>query len=253
MKRLVFSILLSTFAAAGMAQVFQYNTVPFKFRGLKGDSLVVIPSGVDTPFMSNPKWGENINGALFLRTGDSSLWGKIGNRYSRITGAGGGGSGWALTGNSGTTSSNFIGTTDSRSLRFRTNNIERVILDSLGRTIYYPNGRQALAPLHLADSSKGIFATTNYNGNISSGYGSLRIGNYTSVTNTWDISTGYVGGGNQVTSGLRLTGTDDAGGQHAITIGQSSDLGTNRSITFNGNNTNSGNTQTEFRFIGSIN
>jgi hypothetical protein len=92
MKKLAFSILLSTFAAVGMAQVFQYNTVPFKFRGLKGDSLVVIPSGVDTPFMSNPKWGESINGALFLRTGDSSLWGKIGSRWRRITGAGGGGS-----------------------------------------------------------------------------------------------------------------------------------------------------------------
>ena len=37
-------------------------------------------------------------------------------------GGGGGGSGWLLTGNSGTTSSNFIGTTDDQPLSFRVNN-----------------------------------------------------------------------------------------------------------------------------------
>jgi len=91
MKKLVFSILLSCIAAVGMAQVFQTNNIPYKFRGVKGDSLVIIPTGVDTPYTTNPKWGESSTGALFLRTADSSLWGKIGNRYSRITGAGGGG------------------------------------------------------------------------------------------------------------------------------------------------------------------
>ncbi|MEO8150895.1 MAG: hypothetical protein ABI723_24895 [Bacteroidia bacterium] len=44
----------------------------------------------------------------------------------------GGGSGWALTGNAGTTTSNFMGTIDNRSLRFRTNNTEKLIIDSLG-------------------------------------------------------------------------------------------------------------------------
>ena len=37
-------------------------------------------------------------------------------------GDGGGGSGWSLTGNAGTTSSNFIGTTDDKPLSFRVNN-----------------------------------------------------------------------------------------------------------------------------------
>ena len=37
-------------------------------------------------------------------------------------GDGGGGSGWSLTGNAGTTSSNFIGTTDDQPLSFRVNN-----------------------------------------------------------------------------------------------------------------------------------
>jgi len=41
---------------------------------------------------------------------------------------------WSLTGNAGTNpSSNFLGTTDSKRLVFRTNNIERATIDSLGR------------------------------------------------------------------------------------------------------------------------
>ncbi|OGU85124.1 MAG: hypothetical protein A2W11_03105 [Ignavibacteria bacterium RBG_16_35_7] len=40
--------------------------------------------------------------------------------------------GWGLTGNSGTTISNFIGTTDDKSFRLRTNNVQRAIFDSLG-------------------------------------------------------------------------------------------------------------------------
>ncbi len=41
-------------------------------------------------------------------------------------------SGWKLTGNSGTNASNFIGTTDAVSLRMRTNNVERMIIDCVG-------------------------------------------------------------------------------------------------------------------------
>jgi hypothetical protein len=42
-------------------------------------------------------------------------------------------SAWSLTGNSGiVAASNFIGTTDAQSLRFRTNNVQRIIVDSLG-------------------------------------------------------------------------------------------------------------------------
>ena len=46
----------------------------------------------------------------------------------------GGGSGWSLIGNSGTTSgTNFIGTSDNQSFKFRTNNVQRMIIDSVGK------------------------------------------------------------------------------------------------------------------------
>lgn len=63
------------------------------------------------------------------------------NQQLRVNGAGtaleyftpsGGGSGWSLTGNSGTTSSNFIGTTDAQPLIIKTNNTEAARILSNG-------------------------------------------------------------------------------------------------------------------------
>jgi len=74
--------------------------------------------------------------------------------YPNIT-INGSAAGWGLTGNSGTTAANFIGTTDSRSLRVRTNNIERLIVDSIGRV-----GLGITSPTSLFELSKsGINAT----------------------------------------------------------------------------------------------
>ena len=74
---------------------------------------------------------------------------------------------WNLTGNSGTSyPANFIGTTDNVSMRFRTNNIQRMIIDSLGRVgIGLSNPSYALSvlsqinPLYLS----GVQATTTFN------------------------------------------------------------------------------------------
>ncbi len=60
--------------------------------------------------------------------------------------------GWKIAGNSGTTISNFIGTTDNVSFRFRTNNVQRAILDSIGR-LQVPN--------HVSIGSGGAFYSTS--------------------------------------------------------------------------------------------
>jgi len=50
-----------------------------------------------------------------------------------LTASGSTGSNWSLSGNSGTNSSaNFLGTTDNNSFKMRTNNTQRVLVDSLG-------------------------------------------------------------------------------------------------------------------------
>lgn len=40
---------------------------------------------------------------------------------------------WSLTGNGATTASNFLGTTDAQTLKFRTNNVQRMVIDVNGR------------------------------------------------------------------------------------------------------------------------
>jgi hypothetical protein len=79
MKIILNLLLLISFASFG--QVFQTNQSPWRFRGLIGDSINKIPAANDTPYMVNPKWGENIDGALYLRKSDSTLWAKIGPRW----------------------------------------------------------------------------------------------------------------------------------------------------------------------------
>lgn len=66
---------------------------------------------------------------------------------------------WRLTGNSGThTGINFLGTTDTRALAFRTNNIERIKIDSLYGRVGI--GTDApVARLHVVDSSVVFSAT----------------------------------------------------------------------------------------------
>jgi hypothetical protein len=74
--------------------------------------------------------------------------------YPNIT-INGSAAGWGLSGNSGTTAANFIGTTDSRSLRFRTNNVERLVIDSVGRI------RPANNTLFSVDGTNGFTSYTS--------------------------------------------------------------------------------------------
>ncbi|HEX5152899.1 MAG TPA: hypothetical protein VFW07_15720 [Parafilimonas sp.] len=79
---------------------------------------------------------------------------------------GGGGGSWGLTGNSGTNSgTDFMGTTDDVSFRVRTNNIERMVFDSVGKVgIGTANPTNKLSvvtlanPLYLA----GVLETTTF-------------------------------------------------------------------------------------------
>jgi len=61
--------------------------------------------------------------------------------------------GWGLSGNAATAGSSFLGTTNLVSLRFRTNNVQRMVLDSLGNVGIGTNA--PAARLHLAGANNG--------------------------------------------------------------------------------------------------
>ncbi|MEQ1552910.1 MAG: tail fiber domain-containing protein [Ferruginibacter sp.] len=98
------------------------------------DALVVLNGkiGIGT---SNPSTKLDITGNVKITDGSQGV-GKV--LTSDANGLAswatpGASSGWGLTGNSGTSATtHFLGTTDNRSLRLRTNNTEKMIVDSLG-------------------------------------------------------------------------------------------------------------------------
>jgi len=71
---------------------------------------------------------------------------------------------WAVTGNTGITTSNFIGTTNNTSLRFRTNNAQQMILDTLGRVgigTTKPVDVLSVIATTTANQEIGLFQNTN--------------------------------------------------------------------------------------------
>ncbi len=81
---------------------------------------------------------------------------------------------WDLSGNTGSTTSNFIGTTDAQAISFKTNNISRLIIDSNGAIDYKNNTlhgfkasvQDKVASYTLSISDNGKLITFNANSNV---------------------------------------------------------------------------------------
>lgn len=71
----------------------------------------------------------------------------------------GGANGWGLSGNTGTTTANFLGTTDNKSLRFRTNNTQKMIIDSIGNVGIGTSSPSQL--LHISSASAPFIRLTS--------------------------------------------------------------------------------------------
>jgi hypothetical protein len=102
-----------------------------------------------TPTGSDYNVGAGKGGVMLMYDGDKQRW-----RVLATDVAGGSFSGWGLSGNSGTNpASNFIGTTDAQALAIKTNNLERISIESggdIGIGITSPDSK-----LHVARGSAG--------------------------------------------------------------------------------------------------
>lgn len=98
---------------------------------------------------------------------NGSAWKTFGDSASA-----GGGSGWALPGNAGTTSGNqFIGTTDNMALNVRTNNVVVARFDSLGSRLFLTGGVDPLLSLKQATSNQEYRIRVGLNSGVAnSGY-----------------------------------------------------------------------------------
>lgn len=57
-------------------QLMQTNNTPggYQWKAAKFDSLLIMPTGEDTPTISNTKYGVPTKGAFFYKTSDSTFW-----------------------------------------------------------------------------------------------------------------------------------------------------------------------------------
>jgi hypothetical protein len=146
----------------------------------------------------------NVKGLMVFDTTTNSTWTNDGTQWVEMAG-GGGGTGWSLTGNAGTTSANFLGTTDNTDLYFRRNNIwagrisvlNTYLGFSAGEATTVGSGNTAFGAVSLQLNDVGYDNTAlglsalRYN---NSGYGNTGIGSNVMFNNTvgyLNTATGY--------------------------------------------------------------
>lgn len=162
------------------------------------DKGLLIPRTSTTTRLTIP----STKGLLVYDTTSNSFWYNDGNAWNNLAG---GGTGWSLTGNSGTdTSVNFIGTTDAKPLVIKLNHTIAGFIDNssngntgLGYQTFLSNttgnGNTATGSSALSSNTTGLgnsaFGDAALNSNISSSYntavGGLALyGNTTGSSNT---------------------------------------------------------------------
>lgn len=131
---------------------------------------------------------------------------------------------WSKTGNAGINATNFLGTTDNRSLRFRTNNAKRVILDSIGNMAVGTDTFDATNPERFLINAGN---TTSVNGLVVKGsnnnYFQMNIKNLSSGSNATSDIVATADNGTETTNyvDLGINGSGYAGG--AIQTGVAND------------------------------
>ncbi len=116
----------------------------------------------------------NVKGLMVFDTTTNSTWTNDGTQWVEMAGGGGGGNRWSLTGNAGTTSANFIGTTDNTPLAFKINNNWAGQISPLNTFLGVDAGVQTTAGGNTALGSLSLqFNDIGY-GNTAIGFAGLR-------------------------------------------------------------------------------
>lgn len=179
---------------------------------------------------------KNISGFVIRCVDD--LWQRSNDlqKWNKINGGGGGGSGWLLTGNSGTSpDTNFIGTTDAQDLVFKTNGSEIARFSGDG------NKRVQFGYNTIAD---GLYSTAMGDSTFASGDYSTAMGFFTNAAGNYSTSFGQntTANGNGATA---IGANTTANGNNSTAIGDST-------ISNGANSTSTGSHTISNSFSGSV-
>lgn len=169
MKKFIFLLLLSPFAV--LSQVGINTTNPNAMMDITSTNngllipRVALLSAIDNTTVVNPQGGALVTSTLVYNTTpsgvspDNVVEGFYYWNGTRWVAVGSDGRDWAITGNSGTNSTNnFIGTTDDVDFRVRTNDAPRFNFTNNGRLRAYDNGLVAQPTYSwMGDEDTGIW------------------------------------------------------------------------------------------------
>lgn len=133
-------------------------------------------------------------------------------------------SGWGLTGNSGTTAANFLGTTDNQPLRFRVNNQWAGYMDSTTHSVYlgYGSGAKSQGAMdNTAVGHEALNANTTGISNTANGANALQLnttGSYNVAIGCQALSTNTTGSYNIAFGRAALL--QNVGGNNNTAIGE---------------------------------
>ena len=168
MKQLIYFLFAISFLNVANSQNVAINTDGSVANSSAMLDIKSTSKGMLVPRMTTVQRAAIISpatGLLVYDTDANSFWFYNGNAWVNLTGSSGGGSGvnWKLSGNNGTNpSSDFIGTTDNQSLRFKVNNEHYGLLDSNGSILWgMQSGMNNSGYSNIAIGTKALYSNTD--------------------------------------------------------------------------------------------
>ncbi len=129
--------------------------------------------------------------------------------------------GWTLSGNAGTNSSNFLGTTDNVPIRFKVNNLSSGIIDPIGKNSFYgyQAGASGSGSLNVGMGENVLKNNTSGGNDVAVGYNALlynTTGSHTVAIGANALKSNTTGGGNTAVGSENLENNSSGSNNTAV-------------------------------------
>lgn len=170
----------STGALPNASAMLDIDVSPSNDKGLLIPRVSLTDAAVYAPIIGTPVTSllvYNTNAAMI--NGAVGYWYWDGTQWVSMGSGGTGSSGWLITGNTGITAANFLGTINNAILKFRTNNIHSGLIDPAGPTYFgYEAGLSSTGGIKNVGIGYQVMKTsTTGNNNTAVGYQAMMTSN----------------------------------------------------------------------------